>query len=68
MVFAYLPPEVRNQPQLFFSNVRVYQVTPRLKGQFVTNTTHYLFLDCFQSLRTKKNALLFIFLTVVTKI
>jgi hypothetical protein len=54
MVFAYLFREVRNHPQLFFSNVRVYQVTPRLKGQFVRNTTHYLFLEYFQSLRAKK--------------
>jgi hypothetical protein len=54
MVFAYLLPEVRNHPQLFFSNVRVYQVIPRLKGQFVRNTTHHLFLEYFQSLRAKK--------------
>jgi hypothetical protein len=54
MVFAYIRPEVRNHPQLFFSNVRVYQVTPSLKGKFVRNTTHYLFLEYFQSLRAKK--------------
>jgi hypothetical protein len=41
-------------PTFFFSNIRVYQVTPRLKGQFVRNTTHYLFLEYFQSLRAKK--------------
>jgi hypothetical protein len=50
MVFAYPLPEVRNNPQLIFLNVRVYQVTLRLKGQFVTNIMHYLFLEYFQSL------------------
>jgi hypothetical protein len=39
---------------LFFSNGRVLQVTPRLKGYFVRNTTHYLFLEYFESLRAKK--------------
>jgi hypothetical protein len=54
MVFAYLLPEVRNHPQLFFSNGRVCQVTPRLKDHFAKNTTHYLFPRYFQSLRAKK--------------
>jgi hypothetical protein len=35
MVFAYLLPEVRNNPQLFFSNGRVCQVTPLLKDHLV---------------------------------
>jgi hypothetical protein len=54
MVFGYLLLKVRNHSQLFFSNVKVYQVTPRLKGQFVRNTTQYLFFEYFQSLRAKK--------------
>jgi hypothetical protein len=36
----------------FFSNVCT--VTPRLKAHFARNTTHYLFLEYFQSLRAKK--------------
>jgi hypothetical protein len=38
----------------FFSNGRVYQVTPRLKDHFARNTTYYLFPRYFQSLRAKK--------------
>jgi hypothetical protein len=52
--FCISPPG-RTQPSLtFFLNVRVYQVTPRLKGHFARNTTHYLFPEYFQSLRAKK--------------
>jgi hypothetical protein len=39
---------------LFFSNVRVCQVTPRSKDHIARNTTHYLFLESFQSLYAKK--------------
>jgi hypothetical protein len=45
MVFAYLLPEVRNNPLLFFSNIGVYQVRPRLKAPFARNTTHYIFVS-----------------------
>jgi hypothetical protein len=41
-------------PLTFFSNIRVYQVIPRLKDYFARNTTHYLFSEYFQSLRAKK--------------
>jgi hypothetical protein len=52
--FCISAPGSAQPPQtFFFSNVRVYQVTPRLKGKFVRNTTHYLFLEYFQSLRAK---------------
>jgi hypothetical protein len=51
-----MSPSGSAQPPLtfFFSNVRVCQVTPRLKAHFARNTTHYLFLEYFQSLRAKK--------------
>jgi hypothetical protein len=48
------PGSAQPAPTFFFSNVRVYQVTTCLKGQFVRITTHYLFLEYFQSLRAKK--------------
>jgi hypothetical protein len=54
MVFAYLLPEGAHPPLIFFQNVRVCQVTPRLKGHFASNTTYYLFPEYFQSLRAKK--------------
>jgi hypothetical protein len=46
----YILPEERNHPKLFFSNVRVCQVTPRLKPHFARNIMHYLFPEYFQSL------------------
>jgi hypothetical protein len=35
-------------------DIRVSQVTPRLKGYLARNTTHYLFPEYFQRLRAKK--------------
>jgi hypothetical protein len=54
MVFVYLLLEVRNHPQLFFSNVKGYPEIARLKAHFARNTVHYVFAEYFQSLRAKK--------------
>jgi hypothetical protein len=53
--FCISPPGSAQAPlTFFFFNVRVCEVTPRLKGHFARNTTHYLFPEYFQKLHAKK--------------
>jgi hypothetical protein len=45
--FGLCAAEFAQPPLTFFSNVRVCQVTPRLKSHFSRNRTHYLFFEYF---------------------
>jgi hypothetical protein len=51
--FCICPLGSAQPPLFFFSNVRVCQVTPRLKAHFARNITDYLLPEYFQSLRAK---------------